>query len=124
MRSDVGKYGEEITCKFLVKLGHTILERNFRKKWGEIDIVSEYRAVTHFVEVKTVLKDSRSISETDSYRPEENVHPMKLRRLARTIQTYLLERNISHNWQFDVVVVFLDPDRREAKIRMIENVVL
>jgi len=74
--------------------------------------------------IKTV---SHNVSiETDDHRPEENVHPWKLRRLHRAIQTYLLDKKVSDEieWQLDVVAVFLDMKTREARVRIIENVIL
>lgn len=124
---EIGRIGEETTCKFLVKRGFSIVERNYRKKWGEIDIIARNKDKLHFVEVKTVSRETvRDVSrETlDEYRPEENVHPKKLERLARTIQTYLLEKDYDGEWQFDVIAVFLDMKRKEAKCHYIDNVVL
>ncbi|MBU4223686.1 YraN family protein, partial [Patescibacteria group bacterium] len=38
-KQKIGELGENIACKFLMKHGHEILDRNYRKKWGEIDVV-------------------------------------------------------------------------------------
>jgi len=125
--NEVGKIGEETACVFLVKRGFQIIEQNYWKKWGEIDIVAKNKDILHFVEVKTVSRENlRSVPcETiDEYRPEENVHPKKLERLSRTIQTYLLEKNYEGDWQFGVIAVFLDVKNREAKCRFIEDVVI
>lgn len=125
--NDVGKIGEKTACMFLMKRGFRIVEQNYWKKWGEIDIIAKNKGKLHFVEVKTVSRENvRSVSrETiDEYRPEENVHPKKLDRLSRTIQTYLLEKNYEDEWQFDVIAVFLDIKNREAKCRYIEDVII
>jgi len=37
----IGNLGEDIGCKFLVKRGFLIKDRNYRKKWGELDIIAE-----------------------------------------------------------------------------------
>jgi len=125
--NEVGKIGEETACKFLMKRGFKIIEQNYWKKWGEIDIVAKHKGRLHFIEVKTVSRENiQSVShETlDEYRPEENVHPKKLERLSRTIQTYLLEKDYEGDWQFDVIAVFLDTKNREAKCRYIEDVII
>ena len=125
--NDVGRIGEETACKFLMKRGFTIIERNYRKKWGEIDIIAKNKNILHFVEVKTVSRENiRSVPhETfEEYRPEENVHPKKIERLSRTVQTYLLEKKYEGEWQFDVLAVFLDLKHREAKCRYMEDIVL
>ena len=48
----IGQVGEDIACKFLMKHGFTVLERNYTKKWGEIDIIAQKEDVLYFVEVK------------------------------------------------------------------------
>lgn len=127
-KQKIGKVGEDTACKFLVKNGFSIVERNYLKKWGEIDIVALKAKILHFVEVKTVSYENvKSIShETETKNPEENIHSWKVKRLSRAIQTYLLDRHVSHetNWQFDMIAVFLDMKKREAKVRFSENVIL
>jgi putative endonuclease len=128
----IGKLGEDVACKFLEKQGYSILERNYTKKWGEIDIIAEKNHSIYFIEVKSKsVSDLNSISReiddsTESFgRPEENMHPWKLKRLSRTIQTYLIHKRIGNtSWQFDLLVVYLDIDRRLAKVKKIENIVL
>jgi len=121
----IGDFGENIACKFLMKRGFTLLERNYLKPWGEIDIVVIKEGIVHFVEVKTITRDFNVTRETDDYyRPEENVHPAKLQRLSRTIQTYMLERGREGDWQFDVVVVLVSKDFTRAKVQFLENIVL
>jgi len=49
-----------------------------------------------------------------------------LQRLARTIQVYLQEKNVSSetDWQFDVITVYIDKKRLISKVNILENVVL
>ena len=124
-----GDVGEDVACDFLIKNGFSLLERNYLKKWGEIDIVAKKKKEIHFVEVKTVsCENVASISrETYSFKnPEENIHPWKVKRLSRAIQSYLLDRDVTHEteWKFDVLAVFLDMKNKQAKIRFSENVIL
>ena len=53
----VGSLGEELTVKFLKKRGYKILDRNYRRPWGELDIVAKLKKKVHFVEVKTMSQD-------------------------------------------------------------------
>lgn len=125
--TEVGKIGEETACQFLMKQGFAIKGRNYWKKWGEIDIVAQRKGILHFVEVKTVSRENiRNVSrETlDGYRPEDNVHPQKLKRMSRVIQTYLLEKDYEGKWEFSVIAVFLDLVNREARCRHVEDIVL
>ena len=117
-KQKIGEIGEDIACTFLIKQGFIILERNYTKKWGEMDIVGRKDNKIYFFEVKS--------TSIENYRPEDNMHPWKVKRLSRTIQTYLLERKIPKNmdWQFDLLAVFLNFGKREAKVKRIENVIL
>jgi Holliday junction resolvase-like predicted endonuclease len=51
-----GNIGEEIACKFLESKGFKIVERNYRKKFAEIDIVARKGKIINFIEVKTAIK--------------------------------------------------------------------
>ncbi len=123
-KQEVGKLGEDAACKFLVKHGFVVKDRNYGRKWGEIDIVAEKGNLLHFIEVKTV---SHVTSEgANDYLPEDNVHLWKRKRLARIIKTYILDKNVSDEteWQVDVLAVFLDFKTRKANIRVTENIIL
>lgn len=122
-RRKLGDLGENMACKFLVKRGFEILEQNYNKKWGEIDIIAKKGDKLHFIEVKSVSHLPSVTHVTDNYRPEDNLHPWKLKRLSRVIQTYLLSQN-SPDWQFDVITVFLDLKGLQAKINYIEDIII
>src|ERR1035437_1887140 len=108
-KQKIGEIGENIACKFLIKHGFSMLERNYTKKWGEIDVVAEKTRKLYFIEVKSVSRDLSFVSrETlDEYKPEDNMHPWKLKRLSRTIQTYLLSKKVpdEKEWQVDLIVI-------------------
>ena len=54
-KSETGKLGEDIACEYLVNRGFIIIERNFRKPWGELDIIAkDSKGVLVFVEVKAI----------------------------------------------------------------------
>ncbi len=126
----IGEIGENVAVKFLVKLGFSVIERNYTKKWGEIDIVTKKDNRVHFIEVKSVQRDmsvfpfiGRGIND---YRAEDNMHPWKLKRLSRTIQTYLISRKIPEDmeWQLDLLIVYLDLKNKKAKIKVENDIVL
>ncbi len=106
-----------------------MIERNYSKKWGEIDIVAKKKSVIHFVEVKSVTRsinyDENNVPcVTDNYRPEDNMHPWKLKRLSRAIQTYVLDRKIDCDWQLDLITVKIDQQNRKARVELIENIII
>jgi putative endonuclease len=133
-KQKLGQVGEDLACEYLAGNLFQVVERNYLKKWGEIDIIAKKSGKLHFVEVKSVSRemflDERGevIHETsnDSYRAEDNMHPWKLQRLGRAIQSYLLDRDIPDNvdWQFDVVTVYVDQNRGLHKVLVLEDVVL
>ncbi len=124
-KQKIGELGEDIAVEFLVKQGFSVIERNYTKKWGEIDIIALKDRKMYFVEVKSV--QGREVSYgTDAYRPEDNMHPWKMQRLARTIQTYLISKNIGEEieWQVDLLVVFLDYNTRIGKVKVVSDIIL
>ena len=125
LRKEVGRLGEDVAAQFLVRKGFTILDRNYRKPWGEIDIIAEKGNIVRFVEVKAVSRENLpgDVSrETSDYRPEEMVHPAKLRKIARTAEMYMNSKKDDREFQIDVVGVFLCMKTRKAKCRLFEQV--
>ncbi len=121
--NEVGKIGEDVACDFLGQKGFKVMERNFRKPYGEIDIIAtDPKGLLRFVEVKTVSWETGG--GEPRYRPEENVHPAKARRMMNVISAYLVSHETEGEWQFDVLAVFLDQNTKTAKVRFLENVVL
>ena len=125
----IGEFGENIAIRFLMKHGFSIKERNYTRKWGEIDIIAEKHNKLHFIEVKSVSHETLSyvIHETpDDYRPEDNMHPWKMKRMARTIQTYFIDKNIedSREWQADLLTVYIDIKNKKAIVKTIKDIVL
>lgn len=121
----IGDLGEDIACKYLEKHGYVVIERNYLRKWGEIDIIAKKGLILSFVEVKSVSWNS-VFGSRETYRPEENMHPKKVLRLRRALQTYLLDHKVSDEqvWQFHLVCVYLDEDEKKARVKLLENIVL
>jgi putative endonuclease len=124
----VGKIGEDIAARWLTDNRYSIVEKNYRKKWGEIDIVARGTGGIHFVEVKSVSYGTKlelnSAISRETWRPEENVHRSKLQRLGRAIQTWLGEHKYKEKWQIDVLTVRLVQTEHYAVVKLIENIVL
>lgn len=118
----IGKIGEDLACKFLVKHGFSVIQRNYLKIFGEIDIICSKDDILHFVEVKTVSR--KTFEGSDEFRPEDNVHTSKLRRIGRTIETYLFEHPTVVEWQFDVIAIQLEHISHEAKVKMISDLII
>ncbi len=130
-----GKIGENIAVRFLVKHGFSVLDRNYTKKWGEIDIIAQKNNKLYFIEVKSVSRETlntfipKSYNDSDDryeHRPEDNMHPWKLKRLSRTIQTYLLNKNVDEEkeWQVDLLVVYICQKEKKAKVKVVSDIIL
>ena len=122
-RQSIGVLGEDITVKFLKSKGFTILQRNYLKPYGEIDIVCLKGEIVHFVEVKTVSQKTSKRTK-DLARPEDNIHNKKLVRLSRVIEVYIEEHGVVLDWQFDVVTVIIDNLKKTATVRLLSDLVI
>jgi putative endonuclease len=119
-----GNIGEDVACKYLENKGFVIVVRNYLRKWGELDIIAQKDKIIHFFEVKSVTVDFDQNS--DSHKPEDNVHRLKLKRIRRMIETYLDEKHMLQNaeFQFHVITVFINEKTRLARVKMIKNLVI
>lgn len=116
-----GKIGEDIAAKYLVSKGYEIVFRNYRKNWGEIDIICRKSGVLYFVEVKAT-KIKNVARGTEGFMPEEHVHPRKLDRLERIAMTYIEENRYEGDWEFAVIAVDINEESKSAHVRFIENI--
>jgi putative endonuclease len=117
-----GQKGEDEAAKYLNNKGFSVLDRNYRKPWGELDIVAKKGDWLYFIEVKTVTR--QDVSNPDFYEPEDNIHPWKIKRLSRAINTYLLEKRIDDetDWQVDSIAVYLNNRGELLKIEYLEDI--
>lgn len=121
----IGKLGEDVASMFLVKHGFDVLERNYTKKWGEIDIIAKKDDRLYFIEVKSKSVSNLENVSRETSRPEDNMHPWKLKRLRRVVETYLISHRIGGtDWRFDLLVVYIDIEKRVGRVKVIENIIL
>lgn len=98
-RKQFGDYGEQVAEKVLVKKGYRVLERKFRSRMGEIDLIAKDKDTYIFVEVKSRLN-------TKYGRPEEAVTAWKLRHIQKTAEYYCLINKIkSAKMRIEVVAI-------------------
>jgi putative endonuclease len=108
-KESLGRRGEEAACSFLKRKGYTIVERNYRRRHGELDIIARDGATLVFVEVKT--RQSRQYGS-----PFEAVDYRKQRQISRMALDYLQARKISDTpLRFDVVAVILHGEKGECQ---------
>ncbi len=102
-RTQLGQDAEELVSRRLESEGFAILDRNWRRPWGELDVVAKKDDVIHFVEVKA----SRRLSA--GFAPELRADRRKLAKVRRTARTWLADRRFDPDteWQIDVASVIM-----------------
>jgi putative endonuclease len=127
-KNKIGAIGEDLAARYLERKGLQVVTQNYLKKWGEIDIVARGTGGLRFVEVKTVSYETKqALTQAVSHgtwRPEENVHPKKLQRLHRAIESWIMEHNYDGEWEIDVIAVRVVPREKYAAVKHIPNVIL
>ena len=131
-KNQVGAYGEQIAVNYLRNKGFTVLDVNYLKKWGELDIVAREtlgnKQIIHFVEVKTVSYETKAALTRavthETWSPEDNVHFKKIQRMNRTIESWLSENNCDLDWQIDIVAVRIVLREKYALVKYIPNIIL
>ncbi|GIV97792.1 MAG: UPF0102 protein [Herpetosiphonaceae bacterium] len=117
-RQKLGALGETLAANYLQSKGLILVERRWRCRYGEIDLVMLDGAALVIVEVRTRRG-------TDRGSPEESLTPQKRRRLMLVASIYLQGRALAGSpwsgpWRLDVVAVVLDRSGRLARISHIE----
>ena len=116
-RKQLGNWGEQLAARHLEAQGYAILERNWRCRRGEIDLVAQAGKVLVFAEVKT--RKGQAFGS-----PEEGVTPTKARQLLKLAQYYLSEKDLDDvEWRVDLVAVELDQQGRLVRCEHIPNAV-
>lgn len=114
----LGKIGEDLACQYLENHNFTIVERNFQKRYGELDIIALKDNILVFVEVKTRIGRKFGL-------PEEAVTPRKLSEIKQTAYYYkLLHPELPDAMQIDVIAIELEVDETLKYFRHIPNVTL
>jgi putative endonuclease len=125
----VGKIGESIAAKYLKSKGYRILERNFKTKFGEIDIISiSPQGSLVFVEVKTMKVNSKISSNIDEkggrFYPEDHMTFKKIKNFKK-MSEYYLNKNLKSkikvsDCRLDVIAIDLK-EKNDYEIRHYEN---
>ena len=117
-RRSLGQWGENLAAIHLESQGLTIIERNWRCRGGEIDLVARDGETIVFVEVKT--RRGRDFGA-----PEEALTPRKAQKLLNLGQIYVAEHDQDDtNWRIDLVAVELDERGRFLRCEHLPNAVL
>ena len=111
LRSELGIIGEDMAVNHLKNNGYIIIGRNFRKPWGEIDIIAKDPIGTLvFFEIKTIRQSGNLPNGESGISPEEQVTKAKLKKLIKTCSLYAGERQDligEHGWQIDLLAILI-----------------
>ncbi len=114
--TQTGNYGEDLAVKYLKSLGYKILERNFRIRGGEIDIVARDMEVLVFVEVKARWSHEYGL-------PVESITPWKIKALLRTALFYIQKIKWKEGpYRIDLVSIDFANSKEKPEIELIRNI--
>ena len=115
-KTELGTWGEAIAAEALRSRGFTVIEQNYRSRYGEIDIIAADRHYVVFVEVK--LRASDRFVRAGAY-----VTPAKQARIRTAASLWLAEHETELQPRFDVIEIYGDADtpRRQRRLNQIEN---
>lgn len=115
-KQDLGRRGEELAVKELRRRGFRIIERNYRCRYGEIDIIAARKGRLSFIEVRTKAGGSYGTAE-------ESITGQKRERLANSAEEYISShRGLPENWGIDFVAVDIDSaSGKPLRVELLEN---
>lgn len=118
-RKSLGNLGENLALKYLKNKGYKFIDRNFRSRFGEIDLIFQDDKTLVFVEVKTRFSHSYG-------KPETAVTPRKINSIIKTGQYFkLLHPDLPESLRIDVVAINLDPkEKKLLSLKHIKNITL
>ncbi len=113
LRKKKGDYAEQLVCQYLIDNGFVIIVRNYRKRYGEIDIIAKKNNLLIFVEVKR--------RDTNQIHPSEVIVSNKQRKIISVAKEFLSTHTdtITHICRFDVALV--GNKNNNLQIRYIAN---
>ncbi|MDA3814855.1 MAG: YraN family protein [Patescibacteria group bacterium] len=111
----IGKKGEDTACEYLQENGFQILERNYKKKYVEMDIIVSKDDELIFVEVRT--KTGEKFGD-----PEESIKKDKLRRLKRGALGYAQRKNYKGQYRIDLICIVLNSEGEVERIAHYEDI--
>lgn len=114
-RKERGDVCEQRAAEFLVKHGFSIIYRNYRKPFGEIDIIAEKGSWVHFIEVKSVSHETLE----KGIKPEDHVTHEKINKISQTAQYFLDEYELYETrCQIDLITV-ISSGRNATKDKLV-----
>jgi len=117
----VGRVGELLAQKHLLKEGYQIIQTNYKEKWGEIDIIASLKKLLVFVEVKTIINRNFNFKNA-SLKPEDEVTLKKLNNLNKTILHYLNKNHLENDYRLDLIAIEINPETKKYRLRHFKGI--
>lgn len=110
-----GNKGEDIASKYLQEKGFKIIDRKWKKDFGELDIVATKNKITYFIEVKTQFENQQTS-------PVDELTQSKISKLKNLVSGYsMYHPDIPQKFMLSAICIWLDYDKNPTKIQWIEN---
>lgn len=106
--NSLGKIGEDFAVNYLSEKGYKILERNYRFKRSEIDIIAQFKNLLIAVEVKTR-------SRIDLGLPQDFLKPTQIKRMVRAMDHFMDKNNREEEVRFDVLAIYVHGNKMELE---------
>ena len=113
----LGRWGEKFAQDYLIGKGYSLIEKNVRTEYGEIDLIVEGDGVIVFVEVKTRSGDGFGF-------PEEAITPQKAAHMIESAQAFVQDNSgLIKEWRIDVIAIRRGASEESPEITHFENAV-
>lgn len=128
LTSHVGKIGEGLALRYIKGLGHTVLAQNYYfekgKRSGEIDIITAYKGILHFIEVKSRHITKANQKSQALYFPiASQVTPSKMKKCVKTAEHYLrTSKKEGFEYHFDLITVLYHSEEKKAEIAYLSDI--
>ena len=116
-RHETGRTGEDMALEYLLQRGYKLLERNWRCRYKEVDLIMENSDGIHVVEVRTR-------KEPTAVEPEQTVDRRKQHNLEAAANSYLRSRKTTAPVHFDIVSIVLDGSGKVLRLNHIQDAFL
>ncbi len=106
LHNKIGRLGENIAVQYLIKNNFKIIERNYKNKFGEIDIIALENNIIRFIEVKT-----RSSHYNSSL--EEVLHYKQIKRLKNSALYFISNYQYDQSFSFDLILIKINIENKK-----------
>jgi len=111
----VGKSGENIAQEYLEKKGYNVIDRNYRTKYGEIDLIVKKDGILIFVEVRSKTGEQFGT-------PEDTINRIKVRKIQRNAIAYAARKKWQGQYKIDAICIILNQDNSVKRLDHYENI--